>query len=290
MRQTQITIIGLGLIGGSLGMALKTAFTGNIFITGIDKEEDSMRRAVECGAIDKFTLNLSEGVCEADVVFLCTPVLQIVPMVKKILPFLKQGVVITDVGSTKKYVGEVLSELLPKDITYVGGHPMTGRERSGILAADKDLFRGKWYILIPTTAAPAQAVDVVCQLVEATGALVTVMDAVTHDRCAAVISHVPHVAAAAMVNLLDLYPEKGESLKLAAGGFRDTTRIASSNADMWADICMTNPHAIIESLSNLQGILGGVIEAIERGDRQFVHDFFVTAKNKRDKLLPAVTN
>jgi prephenate dehydrogenase len=290
MRQQQITIIGLGLIGGSLGMALKAAYGDEVCITGIDKDEASMRQAVLCGAVDKIASDLAVGVCNAEVVFLCTPVLQIISMVKQILPFLRPGTIITDVGSTKRYIGEVLEELLPDEIAYIGGHPMTGREKSGITAADKDLFRNKWYIVILNNSASKQAADKVCQLAEATGAMVTVMDAVVHDRCAAVISHVPHVTAAAMVNLLDLYPEKDESLKLAAGGFRDTTRIASSNADMWADICMTNPKAISESLRNLQGLLDEMIAAMENGDREFVHDFFAAAKHKRDKLLPAVTN
>ncbi|MCE5286228.1 MAG: prephenate dehydrogenase/arogenate dehydrogenase family protein [Pelosinus sp.] len=290
MRQQRITIIGLGLIGGSLGLALKAAFKDEILITGFDKEETSMRQAVACGAIDKFSLDLAQVVSTAEVVYLCTPVLQIEPMVKQILPFLKQGTIITDVGSTKRYIGEMLEKLLPEGITYIGGHPMTGREQSGILAADKALFRNKWYIVILNKKVSEQAIDEVCRLAKATGAMVTVMDAVIHDRCAAVISHVPHVTAAAMVNLLELYPEKEESLKLAAGGFRDTTRIASSNADMWADICMTNPEAIADSLRNLQGLLSEMIEAMEHGDRQFIHDFFAAAKNKRDRLLPAVTN
>ena len=290
MKTQHITIIGLGLIGGSLGLALKAAYGEKIHITGIDKEEASMHQALACGAIDKFSSSLPEGVNGADIVFLCTPVLQIVHMVQEILPFLKQGAIITDVGSTKKYIGEALEKILPEGITYIGGHPMTGREQSGILAADKNLFRNKWYIVILNKTTQQDAVDEVCRLAEATGATVTVMDATIHDRCAAVISHVPHVTAAAMVNLLDLYPEKEESLKLAAGGFRDTTRIASSNADMWADICMTNPAAITGSLRNLQGLLGEMIEAMENGDRQFIHDFFAAAKNKRDKLLPAVTN
>jgi prephenate dehydrogenase len=290
MRQQRITIIGLGLIGGSLGLALKAAYGNEIIITGVDKKETSMQQAAARGAIDNFATDLSEGVCEAEIVFLCTPVLQIITMVKQILPFLKRDTIITDVGSTKKYIGDALEKLLPPEITYIGGHPMTGREQSGILAADKDLFRNKWYIIIPGKTASKRAADEVCRFAEATGAMVTVMDAVIHDRCAAVISHVPHVTAAAMVNLLDLYPDKEESLKLAAGGFRDTTRIASSDADMWADICLTNQAAISDSLRNLQGLLGEVIEAMETGDRQFVHDFFSAAKYKRDKLLPSVTN
>lgn len=285
-----ITIIGLGLIGGSLGLALKDAYGDEIVITGIDKDTNTMSEAALSGAVDKIAGSLAEGVSRAEIIYLCTPVLQIVSIVKQILPFLKPGTIITDVGSTKKYIWEALKELIPKEITYIGGHPMTGREKSGFAAADKDLFRNKWYIVILNKTVSEKEIHEVCMLAEATGAMVTVMDAEIHDRCAAVISHVPHVTAAAMVNLLDLYPEKDESLKLAAGGFRDTTRIASSNADMWADICITNPKAIAESLRNLQGLLGEIIEAIESSDREFIHDFFAAAKHKRDKLLPAVTN
>ena len=170
-------------------------------------------------------------------------------------------------------------------VTYIAGHPMTGKEKSGVDAADPDLFRGKAYVIVPT-GAPKEAVDKLMSILQYTEANFTTLDLATHDRCAAVISHVPHVTAAALVTLLARTGGDREACtRLIGGGFKDTTRIASSNADMWADICMTNGPAIAENLRALQGILGEIIEACETHDRQFIHDYFTASKRIRDGLL-----
>jgi prephenate dehydrogenase len=285
----RITIIGVGLIGGSLGLALRRSAPGEFEITGVDSDPASLAAAIVGGVIDRSEDSLSAGVREADVVFLCTPVLQIPRLVLEILPFLKHGAILSDVGSTKGFLRQKITSLLPSDIHYVGGHPMAGREKSGVSAADENLFRGKMYILTAGTATCPAAVDTIAGIVRRTGANVTVMDVNRHDCSAAVISHVPHVAAAALVNLLNRYPGQEESLlQLAGGGFCDTTRIASSNADMWADICLTNAAAITDGLEQLQAIIDEVIDAIGRGDRAIVHDFFKEAKTRRDKLIASL--
>ena len=212
--------------------------------------------------------------------------LQIVPMVERMLPYLKKGAILTDAGSTKQYVWEHLKKILPPDIYYVSGHPMTGKEKSGVQAADKDLFVNKCYVIVEDTGAPPEVLERVVSLLRLTGANLTTLDIAKHDRCASVISHVPHVAAAALVTLLNRSQGDMDScLKLAGGGFKDTTRIASSNSDMWADICMTNPEAITGHLRALQGILGEVIEAIEQGDRPGIYNYFAAAKKRRDQIL-----
>ncbi|MEG6584583.1 prephenate dehydrogenase [Dendrosporobacter sp. 1207_IL3150] len=283
-----ITIIGLGLIGGSIGLAIKNKYGSQASIIGVDNNAETLKKSVECGAVDESTTDYAKAVSQADIIFLCTPVLQIISVVKEILPFLRKDTIITDVGSTKAYLCENLAKLLPPDVHYVAGHPMAGSEQSGILAADKDLFKDKWYIVIPETSKSVAAVEKIYDLLMCTGANITVMDLEQHDKCAAVISHVPHVTAAALVNLLGLTPSELEcNLKLAGGGFRDTTRIASSNADMWADICMTNSEAIVSSLMNLQTIIQNVITAIQQEERQIVHEFFKTAKLHRDALISA---
>ncbi len=287
MKVTNIAIIGMGLIGGSIGMALKNASKFKYRIIGIGNNSDTLRQAVLVGAADCVTTDFAKGVSEADIIFICTPVLQIVPVVKKILPFLKAGAILTDAGSTKGYVAKQITGILPSNICYVAGHPMAGREQSGIMAADKDLFRNKWYIVIPEVSTSPRAVEAVCQIIKDTGARITAMDVVSHDRCAAIISHIPHIAAAAMVNLLDAYPNPEDSLKLAGGGFRDTTRIASSNADMWADICLTNADSITNGLENLRSILDQVINSIKEGDRQALYAYFHAAKTRRDALITA---
>ena len=285
MKVKRITIVGLGLIGGSLGLAFKDMGGAGVIITGIDHDLDTLKKAVECGAVDYSTDNLAKGVNNADIIFLCTPVLQIIPIIEKMLPYLKTGAILTDVGSTKSFLAEELSILLPASIHYVSGHPMTGGEQSGIMAANKDLFKDKWYILVPKGSTCPEAIDAICQVLAWTGAKLTTMDIADHDQCAAIISHVPHVAAAALVNLLALYPDLEDKLKLIGGGFRDTTRIASSNADMWADICLTNAQPITDSLLHLQTLLDEVIHAVKKGDRQAIHHFFKKAKIRRDALI-----
>ena len=286
MTQTKLAIIGVGLIGGSLGLCLKDALGDDIYITGLCRTEASMRQAISLGAVDEASSDLNTVVGDADIVYLSPPVLQIVPMVEKILPHLKDGAILTDAGSTKGAVYEALHKILPPHIYYVPGHPMTGREKSGVEAATKDLFAHKAYVIIDDPMVPQEIKDRLMMVLRYTGANFTTLDLAQHDRCAAVISHVPHLAAAALVTLLNRSGDDlAYCLKLIGGGFKDTTRIASSNADMWADICMTNRVPITDTLHTLQNILGEVITAVEAGDRQAVHDYFSASKARRDSIL-----
>ena len=287
----RLAIIGVGLIGGSLGLCLKQAMGKGIYLTGLCRTQASMEKAVELGAVDFADSDIEKVVSEADIVFLSPPVLQIVPMVKKLLPYLKPGAIITDAGSTKQYIWQQLQGILPEDIYYIAGHPMTGRERSGVEAARKDLFVNKAYVIVEDTSAPPEAYEKLMGVLRHTGANFTTLDIAQHDRCASVISHVPHVVAAALVTLLNRSGSDMDScIKLIGGGFKDTTRIASSNADMWADICMTNGGAIAGNLREMQAILGDVISAIEAHDRRAVHDYFAASKNRRDSLLEKTAN
>ena len=286
----KLAIIGVGLIGGSLGLCLKDKLGDKIFITGLCRTEKSMKRAMELGAVDFASSDLKIVVDNADFVFLSPPVLQIVPMVKKILPFLKSGTILTDAGSTKQFIWQELKKILPNDIFYIAGHPMTGKEKSGVDVADKNLFKGKAYVIAEGTNAPQTAKIKLMNLLKLTEANFLEIDIAKHDRCASIISHVPHLAAAALVTLLnDAGNDLDSCLKLVGGGFKDTTRIASSNADMWADICMTNGDAIANHLRDLQNILGNVIIAIENHDRQAIHDYFAKSKARRDKILETIT-
>lgn len=286
MKKLRVTIIGIGLIGGSIGLALKENLKDAIDVTGLDNEEETLKIAVHRGAVDRVAADYKTAVEAADIVFLSTPVLQIVPMIKNILPFLKPGAIITDTGSTKQIIWQQLQKILPPNIYYIAGHPMAGKEHSGIMAADAALFHSKCYVIVEDTGAPRAAVETVCNLLKVTGANITTMDIAKHDRCASVISHVPHVAAAALVTLLNNSQSDVEAnLKLAGGGFKDTTRIASSNADMWADVCMSNPEAIVNNLEELKQIIDHVIINIKNRDRQNIYDYFYTAKQRRDNIL-----
>lgn len=286
----KLAIIGVGLIGGSLGLCLKDKLGDKIFITGLCRSQESMRRAEVCGAVDVATSDIETVVGGADIIYLSTPVLQIVPMVKKILPYIKPEAILTDAGSTKQFISQELKKILPPNIFYVAGHPMTGREKSGVDAASKDLFRGKAYVIVKDSDTPPEVKDKLMSVLRLTEADFLEIELAVHDRCASIISHVPHLTAAALVTLLnDAGDDLDSCLKLIGGGFKDTTRIASSNADMWADICMTNGKAITTHLRDLQNILGNVITAIERRDRQAVHDYFARSKARRDKILETVT-
>ena len=287
MGRLHLAIIGVGLIGGSLGLALKDKLKDEIYVTGLSRTQASMDEALRRKAVDMASDDIESVVKDADVVFLSTPVLQIVPMVKKLLPYLKKGAILTDAGSTKQSIWQELQQLLPPDIYYVAGHPMTGKERSGVSAADKNLFVNKCYVIVEDTGVPPEILTRVTELLKLTGANLTTLDIAKHDRCASVISHVPHVAAAALVTLLNRCSpgDMNSCLKLAGGGFKDTTRIASSNADMWADICISNPGAIANNLRELQQILGEVIHSIEQGNRQELHDYFAAAKQRRDNII-----
>ncbi len=285
----KLAIIGVGLIGGSLGLCLKNKLGDKIFISGLCRTEKSMQAAQNLGAVDFADSDIKKVVQDADIVYLSPPVLQIVPMVKKILPHLKSGAILTDAGSTKKFIWQELQKILPPDIYYIAGHPMTGREKSGVTAAKADLFKNKAYVIIENTGAPAASYDKLMNLLKLTEAKFIPLDIEKHDRCAAIISHVPHLAAAALVTLLNRAGDDFDScLKLIGGGFKDTTRIASSNADMWADICMTNAEAISANLRELQKILGEVTNAVENHDRQFIYDYFTKSKERRDEILETV--
>jgi prephenate dehydrogenase len=281
---TNIAIVGVGLIGGSIGLALKSKAETRIRITGIDSCQRSIEEAIRLGAIDDGGVTPAAAAL-ADMVFLCTPVLQIRSVVQSLLPVLKPGTIITDVGSTKRQVVEELKKFIPPDIVFIGGHPMAGREKSSITAADKDLFQDKWYIVSSGIHAAAHHYDQLKDIIHLLGAKIVEIEPDTHDHCAAYVSHIPHVAAAALVNLLKHGHDPGSIARMIGGGFRDTTRIASSNADMWADVCITNAKPIMQGLSELQSALQEVIEAMETGDRNRLYHFFREAKTNRDELL-----
>lgn len=286
IRGKTVAIMGLGLIGGSIALALKESLKDNVTVTAFDCQKTTIEYARQCTPIDFVTDDYIAAVKDADLVILAVPVLQMIPLAQTIMPHLKEDAVLTDVGSTKSAICREMEPILREDVSFVAGHPMAGIELSGIAAAKVDLFDNKFYIISPETAKNDASVQLVEAMVRAIGARPTTLDLMHHDSCVAVISHVPHVAAAGLVNLLGCSPEDLEhNLKLAGGGFRDTTRIASSDADMWADICISNGKAIQKTLRSFQEMMGLIIDAIEDGDRQAIHSFFRTAKLRRDALL-----
>ena len=285
MSRIRVAILGLGLIGGSLGLAFRQSETNNVEVTGYARRAATGELALAMGAVDAMAETPQQAVNDADFVFICTPVLQMLSMAETVLPAMKPGAVLTDVGSTKGWFIRQIGRILPPDIHYIGGHPMAGRERSGMEAAQADLFQDKWFIFTPLPDTPPALLNQLRQLISLTGAKTAELDEKTHDQITAVISHVPHVVAAGLVQLLRTQNDPVQTARFIGGGFRDTTRIASSDADMWADICMTNGENIAAELDATIQLLAGVAQKIRAGDRGGLHDYFSQAKQLRDDLL-----
>lgn len=251
----EIAIIGVGLIGGSLGLAIKRRGLAERVI-GIGRREESLKKALASGAVDEITLNMKDVVEKADFVIVSTPVKTIPSIVREISTILPEGAIITDVGSTKAWLVIEIGKTLPQGISFIGGHPLTGSEKNGVEAAREDLFVDSVCVLTPDEKTLPEALKSVSYFWESVGARVIVMSPDRHDFFVAATSHLPHLVAAAMVSLIEALEEKKEGfLPLIATGFKDTTRIALSSSKMWKDICLTNGENIASMIEKLQNLL-----------------------------------
>jgi prephenate dehydrogenase len=281
----RLAVIGVGLIGGSLARVLREK--GEVDeVVGIGRGEANLKRGVELGVLDSYTLDAREGVRGADLVFIATPVCSIPSVVAEIAPFLSPGCIVTDGGSVKEFVVSACEPLMPEGTHFVGGHPIAGTEHSGVEASFATLYQGKRCILTPTAATDPAALAKVVALWEIAGSTVPLMSPVQHDRVVAAISHLPHMVAYSLVNAVDGYDRfGGELLSFSAGGFRDFTRIASSDPVMWRDIALTNREAILETMDFFSGYLGKLRQLVESGDGSGLESFFLNSKQKRDAIL-----
>ncbi|GFO60246.1 prephenate dehydrogenase [Geomonas silvestris] len=281
----RLAVIGVGLIGGSLARALREAGAVRE-IVGIDRDEENLRRGVELGVLDRYVVDPREGVNGADVVFVSTPVCSIPAVVAEIAPVLKPGTIVTDGGSVKEFVVAACEELMPEGVHFVGGHPISGTEHSGVQASFATLYRGKRSIVTPTGKTDPAALEKVVEMWRRAGCSVPLMDPVQHDRMLAAISHLPHMVAYSLVNAVDGYDRfGGDLLAFTAGGFRDFTRIASSDPVMWRDIALTNREAILETMDFFAGYLAKLRGLVEAGDAEALEAFFLNSKQKRDAIL-----
>lgn len=281
----RMAIIGVGLIGGSLARVLREQ--GEVGgIVGVGRGEANLRRAVELGVVDSFTTDPCEGVRDADLVFLAVPVCSIAAMVERIAPFLAPGCVVTDGGSVKEGIVPPCEQLMPAGTHFVGGHPIAGTECSGVEASFATLYRGKRCILTPTERTDRDALAKVARMWEIAGSEVVLMDVVKHDRVVAAISHLPHMVAYSLVNAVEGYDRFDESiLKYSAGGFRDFTRIASSDPAMWRDIALMNRDAILEMMDFFSRYFAELRTLVEKGDGEGMRRFFEESKQSRDAIL-----
>lgn len=243
-RFANVGIIGLGVIGASLGMALKHC-PGNIRVLGRDISKDIVNKAREMGAVDE-PLD-DAGIFQCDLVVICTPLNYIKNTLVQIKGHLKPGAVVSDVGSVKGWVMKAYQEILPAEVFYIGGHPMAGSEKNGLSAADKFLLENAAYILTPPDAFPVEILAAMTELLTSAGARVMCMNAADHDQAVAKVSHLPHVIAGA---LMHNFKSSGATLALAGGSLRDMTRIAGSNPAFWGTVFELNRPALLEEIDN----------------------------------------
>ncbi len=281
----KLAVVGVGLIGGSLALALKEAGAVG-HVVGIGRGLSNLETALRLGLIDSFTQNLVEGVVDADVVFLATPVQALGAVAAQAMPYLKPGAIITDGGSVKQAVIDAIEPHLREDIQFVPGHPIAGTENSGAEAAFASLYRQRRCILTPTARTSKAALERMSRMWQLVGSQVVVMDVDKHDRVLAAISHLPHMVAYALVNAVGAYDRYNENiLEYSAGGFRDFTRIASSDPTMWRDIALTNRDALIEMMEQFETFFAELKADIALGSGERLFEFFHRSKKSRDGIL-----
>jgi len=250
-----VGIIGLGLIGGSVGLALRAGDEA-VKVVGFDPDPSTLQGALDSGAIDSVADTLEDAVLAADLVMVATPVDRIPGVIERISPYTLEGALVTDVGSTKQAVVEAGERCFGG--RFVGGHPMAGSERHGIDAADAELFDDAWWIVTPTSRTSSGAYAAVTALVASLGARSVALEPVVHDALVARLSHLPQLTASALVEVAITAGDREALLGLAAGGFRDVTRIAASNPDLWVAIIRSNREAVLEGLTGLTQRLDAV--------------------------------
>ncbi|TDG13516.1 prephenate dehydrogenase/arogenate dehydrogenase family protein [Seongchinamella unica] len=285
-RVDTVAILGLGLIGGSLARALRAnGFCRRVI--GYGHREPSLRRGVELGVIDDFTLDLDEVISQADILVICTPTLVAAEVLAAILPRLQglaRAPVITDAASVKGSLYRAAKAACDGSFPpgLVLGHPIAGSERSGVEASKADLYENHRVILTPVAENDSEAVELVRDMWLATGAEVVEMEVEQHDAVLAATSHLPHVLAYALVDALARSDSSEEIFRCAAGGFRDFTRIASSDPVMWRDIAIANRSALLDAIDLFSEHLGQLREAVAAEDSEGMHATFTRAKAARD--------
>ena len=275
----RVAIIGLGLIGGSIGLALHKAKAAQQ-VVGYDLGKGVSNQARKVDAIDQPFATLADAVRGADLVVLATPVGAMRALLQELSSTVTPGAVVTDVASTKVQVISWAEEYLPANVAFVGGHPMTGKELSGVEAADASLFQGRIYCLTPTARTKPVAINKVSTFVEALGARVRFLEPIEHDGQVAGVSHLPFVASIALMNTVAESPGWGDAALLASSGFRDMTRLAAGNPEMYRDICLSNGEALTRWLDDYIAALHTLRDRIAAHDKD-LNETFTNARQLR---------
>jgi len=282
----RLSIIGIGLIGGSLARALRRAgFVKEI--VGFGRNLGNLKLAVELGVIDHAEVKIEAAVHDADVVVVAAPVGAMAELLPQLAGLISRETVITDVGSVKTSVIQIAREALEQEEfgRFVPGHPIAGTEQSGVAASREDLFHEHQIILTPEVDTNRGAIESVRSMWEAAGGIVRLLDAEKHDAVLAASSHLPHVLAYGLVDMLVRRDDHRDIFDFAAGGFRDFTRIAGSDPTMWRDICLGNREPILALLQEFRQDLGDIMGAIEKGDAQWLMDTFERARHARETYV-----
>lgn len=274
----QITIVGLGLIGGSLGMAMKQRRLAKR-VVGLSRSEATLRQAKRRRAIDVGTTNATDAVRDADLVVLATPVDLIVPYAKRLARLMRPGSLLTDVGSVKAPLVRALERGLPNQVAFIGAHPLAGSEQRGIGAASASLFEGSSCIVTATSRTDRRALRAVSRLWSSVVRRVVVMPPERHDRCVAAISHLPHALAFCLMEATD-----GAALELAARSFLDATRVAASDPELWDDIFLSNRSALLAAMKRFDGRWRVLRAHLSRSDRAALRRLMSHAQAKRQAL------
>lgn len=279
----RLCIIGVGLIGGSLARDLRRQkLVGEV--VGSSRHASNLERAVELGVIDRYDTDIAAAVNGADMVVAAVPLGATADVFRALESNLDSRAVVTDVGSAKGSVLEAAEDAFGAVPDFlVPAHPIAGTEHSGVDASMEGLFKDRMVIITPAPQTRADALERVKSMWQATGATITEMSASHHDEVLAATSHLPHMLAYTLVDVLGRMEERVEIFRYAAGGFRDFTRIASSDPQMWHDICLANRVALVHALEHFSDDLGEAIEAIRRGDSEAIKSLFVRAKALRDR-------
>ncbi len=278
----KLVIFGVGLIGGSVALALKKAGSAPL-IVGVGRSIESLNQALKLNVIDTLETNIHKAVGDADLILIATPVAQTAGILRSIKPHLNKQAVITDAGSTKGDVLSCAKEILGEQFNqFVGGHPIAGAEKSGVSAANSDLFLGKNVVLTPALETNIHAVTGVTQLWKACGAKVSEMTAENHDSIFAAVSHLPHLLAFALVDDIASRPNAAQLFSFAASGFRDFTRIAGSSPEMWRDISLANKTALLSELTAYQDELSQLKKLLTNKDGAGLQALFERASVARN--------
>jgi len=282
VQWNKVTLVGVGLLGGSLGLALrKRGLAGSV--VGFVRRAASVRECEQVGAVDRATRDLAQAIGGADLIVVSTPIAQMLPLVERMLPALKAGAIVTDVGSVKAGVVRDLEALVARaGGHFVGSHPMAGAERMGVSAARADLFVNAVCVITPTRNSKPAAVRKVTALWKSAGSTVLRMAPQPHDELVSRSSHLPHVVAAALAGFVLSPKWPKQQAALCANGFRDTTRIASGSPEMWRDIAIANRKNLALALESFMGELKIFGRALKSENEEAISTFFETAKHRRD--------